>query len=798
MGNKGKSKVNANEGQHSGTQLWVTYATPTSKKGPIWMQPPKIFVPEVSNETNPWIWPSPNQQKSQGGDKSAKTVKNEPAETIKNPIETAFVSGFSSDKFVLRYYINNSVPARGSIWEHPPLPGTTEFETPADLDPAAWTTVPENARWSTLPAYAINPVFKSIKVPWCTKKRAITLLTMAVPLSPNVAVPTNGTSPPAAKSPWATIPTDVAFSTPPEQENPKNVVANHDWGVKPAVVAEKDTIAANAWDDVPEVTEPVEPFPNLVHWPFTGQEDRFKKLASVGPFVFNWREDIFKHPKHNQEQSTLIRVLQIEGIDAILLKYIWENHSNASALCRTSQKSWEVSMAITGIWDVSGGSFEGCDVPRENNDSDARAASVVVITPTRDMEPIKYVTQVKNLNKMCMAMHNFSEFLQNIQLHHVPFLTTHILALVIPEIRKLKTLGVYNCELIHLFDGIELLNIITRDRLRGCEHQVDLDFYPAYHVGPHPIYQAGVQKGKRKLGAQYSYGVTWDDPGMHVADIRIAIWQEVHSLLRQSRAQGIDFVSKHTMFRQWLDKSPCMLVEETLQILMDDDVTVDHVIAHVAYGDFGGRVEKYHEALKGKGIANKTEGVKWMAEGFVCCQCEHLLPGVWFSYQMIRQYKIDPVDQPICQACKLSQYLDQESDHYKKEKFSIIKAWCWEPIIPSVPGAPNQGEWNTNDIGKFLRIFESAPEGRWVRRLAHILQIKRELDESRHVFHEIDEVQRPVSKQALGRRGAYGLRAATVQDKLWIESGRKHSEWDSFREDRINGHGVPATFRGHW
>ncbi|KAF7960817.1 hypothetical protein EAE96_000490 [Botrytis aclada] len=797
MGNKGKPKVKTDEGQHSGEQAWVTYARPTSKKGPIWKQAPKKFVPEVPSETNTWFWPSLDQQKSQAGDQSAKSAKKKPAETNHNSTETTFIPGSASNKFVLRYYTNNSVPAKGTIWEHPPLPGTVKFQAPSDLDPTAWSTVPENGKWSTLPVYAINPALRTGEIPWCTKKRAIAILTLAAPPNPDVAVPSkaNVTNPPATKSPWVTVPTNVTFPTPPKQQNPNNLVANPDWGVQPAVVAEKNTIAADNWDNVPGVAEPKEPFPNLVNWPFNGEKDRFKKVASLGPFVFNWRENVFKHPKHTQEQSKLMKVLQTQGIDTILLKYIWKNHSNASALSRTSQRTWEVLMAITGIWDMTGGCFEGCDVPREENEYGASAALVIVVTPTRDTKPIKYVNQIENLNKMCMAMHNFSEFLQNIQLHHVPFLTTHILALVIPEMRKLKTLGVYNCELIHLGDGIELLDIITRDRLRGCEHQVDLDFYPAYHVGPYPIHQAGDQKGQRRLGGEYSYGVTWDDPGMHVADIRIAIWQEVHSLLRQARAQGIDFVSKHTMFRQWLDKSPCMLVEETLKILMDDKVTVDHIIAHVAYGDFGGRVEKYHEALKGKVIANKTEGVKWMAEGFICCQCEHLLPGVWFSYQMIRQYKLDPVDQPICQACKLFQYLNQETDHYKLEKLRIIKEWCWEPTHP---GAPDQGEWNTNDIGKFLRIFKDTSRGSRIRGLALNLQIKRELDESRQIFHEIDEVQRPISNQALGRRGAYGIRAATVQDKLWIESGRKQSEWDSFREDRINGHGVPATFRGHW
>lgn len=69
-------------------------------------------------------------------------------------------------------------------------------------------------------------------------------------------------------------------------------------------------------------------------------------------FCFNWRENVFKHPEHKQEQSALIKVLRIEGIDAILLKYIWENHSNASAFSRTSQKSWIVLMRVTVSFDL--------------------------------------------------------------------------------------------------------------------------------------------------------------------------------------------------------------------------------------------------------------------------------------------------------------------------------------------------------------------------------------------------------------------------------------------------------------
>lgn len=209
------------------------------------------------------------------------------------------------------------------------------------------------------------------------------------------------------------------------------------------------------------------------------------------------------------------------------------------------------------------------------------------------------------------SIYNFREFIQNIQFHHVPFLTTQILALIIPEMRKLQVLGVYNCELIHLCDGIELLHIIQRDRGRGCERQVSLDFYPAYHVGPQRTYQVGPKKGERKVGEQHAYGVSWDDTGMYVdSDTRIAIWQEVCTIIQLAREQGIDFESKHTMFRKWLDKSPCLAVEATLKVIMSPLSDVENVIAHVAYGEFGGRIDKFQKSKPGK-VPNKPEGSQW-------------------------------------------------------------------------------------------------------------------------------------------------------------------------------------------
>ncbi|QSZ37632.1 hypothetical protein DSL72_008731 [Monilinia vaccinii-corymbosi] len=761
MGKKAKVKANkkankkASEGQGGG-----------GGKGPIWKQPHKVFVPAIPKETEAWVWPSlpaattisQKSPKSQSGGSSTKTGPTDGVGATKTALtdsvstqQTISISDLGSSKFVMKYYTNKSVPSNDSFWEHPPPPSMTgslkrDASTP---DPRAWTTLPENARWFTLPSWVTQSPYAK-KSEWSTKKHPIAILT-----------------PHARPNPWAAVSTTLAFPTPPQQDNPHGIVANFGtWGA-PEPVAVEDPNAANPWEEITigeTSIEPKEKFPTLVNWPFTGEEDRFTKLASLGLFVENYKAKVFEHPKNDQNQSALIRLLQVEGINDILLKMIWQNHSTASALSRTSQKSWDVLMAITDIWDVTGGNYQGCEVPREKTDFSVGVAPVVVVTPTRDGEPISYLQQVKNLHKMCQSIYNFREFIQNIQFHHVPFLTTQILALVIPEMRRLRVLGVYNCELIHLCDGIEILHIIQRDRGRGCERQVSLDFYPAYHVGPHKTYQVGAKKGEKKSGEHHAYGVSWDDTGMYVdSDIRIAIWQEVCTILQLAREQGIDLESKHTMFRQWLDKSPCLAVKATLKVIMSPHSDVENVIAHVAYGEFGGRVDKFRKSKPGK-VPNKPEG----------SQC------------MIRNYKLDDQDRPTCMACKLFDHLNSETDHYKRVKRIIIERWCRYP-----------SGWNTNDLPKFLRVFSARrTQGRLIRRTAGDLDIIRAHDEQQQIFHETDEVQRPINYQALGRRGHYGIRAPTVREKEAIESGRIHSEWDTFREDRINGHGQPTTFRG--
>jgi len=159
---------------------------------------------------------------------------------------------------------------------------------------------------------------------------------------------------------------------------------------------------------------------------------------------------------------------------------------------------------------------------------------------------------VRNLG---LSVFNFASYLRNVQFHRVPFLTTQLLAVLIPKMWKLEVLGIYKCQLINVGDTLRLLEII-RTRSSVKKNQISFDFFPNYHVGP-----------PEEPGNPYSvgsYGVTWDNWDN---DTCLSVWCLVSKILPQAREQGIDFESQHTAFRQWLEMSPCREIGETIKAL---------------------------------------------------------------------------------------------------------------------------------------------------------------------------------------------------------------------------------------
>lgn len=139
---------------------------------------------------------------------------------------------------------------------------------------------------------------------------------------------------------------------------------------------------------------------------------------------------------------------------------------------------------------MTSGWFNNCekDVKQmEERQSIALQASTsahLIVTPFRRPQgPATFVEQVKHMKLLAMSVRNFGHCLRNVHFHRVPFLSIRWLHILIPYMTKLNTLGIYNCQMIHIGVGLMLLDILTEDRLKGKENSVSLDFYPNWHEG---------------------------------------------------------------------------------------------------------------------------------------------------------------------------------------------------------------------------------------------------------------------------------------------------------------------------
>ena len=198
-------------------------------------------------------------------------------------------------------------------------------------------------------------------------------------------------------------------------------------------------------------------------------------------------------------------------------------------------------------------------------------------------------------------MNNFEDFFQNLQFHRTPFLTKEILALIIPSMRNLKHLGVFRCPLIHIGNTLELLEIIKTDRPIEKERQVNLEFFPNFHIGPVKIPGTTYFTGE--------YGVTWDNFNGRTD---LAIWGLVLKIMRKSREYGIDLLGKGTALRQWLEMSPCWRVGNTLDVIeeyLDHKCTAFEMIAWLDYKLYRGQVFKITREYRQ--FETNAEGTKW-------------------------------------------------------------------------------------------------------------------------------------------------------------------------------------------
>ncbi|KAH8597565.1 hypothetical protein B0O99DRAFT_78860 [Bisporella sp. PMI_857] len=458
----------------------------------------------------------------------------------------------------------------------------------------------------------------------------------------------------------------------------------------------------------------------LEGWPWASTSPPI--AFTLAPFLDNTDYIPETSPKVLQD-SRFFKLLDNDVVCENLLKYILQRHDTATRYALICRRTMESLGTQIGWWDFNQSFFQDChkarDDPTVREGREGFVSPVVIISPIRgtffndinklrpeqsksamrksrakaekrwrvissddDYKPI-YPGQLRSLAKMCLSTKNFADYFQHIQFHRIPFLTVEILELIIPNMRKLKQLGVFRCPLIHVGHALELFELIKRDRPVEKERRVNLEFFPNRHTGPISAAGNSYHTGE--------YGVTWDNFN---GRSDLAIWALVFKILRQARRYGIDIQSEDTAFRQWLDKSPCWRVGETLQKMNE---FIEHKISElelIAYIDFRKYRGNSAEISRYRQYEFNAEGWEWLAQTQECVSCAEPTLGIFWDFGSWRSRFVNHYADS-CLGCRLVDYLNGEDDHFKLRKRSIMQDWLFDGE-----------EWNITNLPKALEDFE--------------------------------------------------------------------------------------------
>jgi len=144
-----------------------------------------------------------------------------------------------------------------------------------------------------------------------------------------------------------------------------------------------------------------------------------------------------------------------------------------------------------------------------------------------------------------------------------------------------------------------------------------------------------------------------------------------------------------------------------------------------------------HTYGKRKQLMTRVGGGKWAVNRYPCRMCKQSVLGIFFDGYSLhwatneRTHNNNPPPM-ACLGCKLTVYLDHETDHYKALKRKLIEKWLLE----------RPREWIENDLPKALadERFDRA------YKMAKILDARREQDLAAGMDKLKDEVQRPKNR----------------------------------------------------
>jgi hypothetical protein len=408
----------------------------------------------------------------------------------------------------------------------------------------------------------------------------------------------------------------------------------------------------------------------------------------------------------NRENRTLVlmKVLNEKDIARIILGHLAEEgYFGLSNLSQTCHTALNIVGRYVEHWDETPpGDFLGDDVSVDGTHGSPIALVVSPIRkPLSDRCGITYTQHFVTQIRLCKfflvivwlcrlilidspnadrALNNRAATITNLQLHRVQFLNVGAVRCILASLPNLKLLGIYQCQLLHLGNMMQLLKVIQSDPRTNAEDSsfVDLDFFPMFHEGPNSLMRHG------------SYGAVWNHPD---CDMATGIWQLVlYELYPTARKCNIDILKWGCAFRSFMEKLPMTnwanvrIYEAIKSFEYTGKESFNCELDMLTYNQQEGKWQRFIDdvtaALRGDGVEPATipgtnlhiflkdyqperqRKYGWWRDPKQCVLCGLSIPAIFL-----------PFDEGRCWACLAKICLDEDWDHFKTLKQQAASEW---------------------------------------------------------------------------------------------------------------------------
>lgn len=405
----------------------------------------------------------------------------------------------------------------------------------------------------------------------------------------------------------------------------------------------------------------------------------------------------------------IFRVLNVPDIARAVLKDLAETgYLDLSNLSRTCHTGLNIVSQYIEHWDETPpGDFLGEDISLDAHDKVQRTPVTLLISPVRQAfkdgkrPDISYAEHYKTQGNLCKstylvyfdtrsalthpkkitdrALKNRADYITNLQMHRIQFLDLNAVGCILKSLRNLKLIGIYQCQLLHLGNMAELLDVVKArgQRTGGDSSYVDLDFFPMYHEGPNSIIRHG------------SYGAVWNHP---TCDMATGIWQLVlYELYPKARYLDIDILSWGRAFRHFLEKLPMpswtnVRIYEAIKSIEYRGKENPGELVMTAYNKSEGKWERFADdvtaALRGDNVEPAVVPGHQLNKVVAGYQPErHRKYGWWRDTKRCATCGINvlavfcPFGDNHCWGCQAKEYLTGQYDHYLSFKSLAAATW---------------------------------------------------------------------------------------------------------------------------